>query len=141
MAPLTSEGYQPRGSTPLYDAVGTLVERVDAHVASGGHDADQVVVVLTDGFENSSRKFSQHQVFTTVAERRERGWTFVFLGANQDAYAAGGDMGIARSNTANWVADDAGTRRRHEPDQRCRGDEAEAFASRADGNPRRLLRG
>ena len=110
VAPLTSEGYQPRGSTPLYDAVGTLVERVDAHIASGGHDADQVVVVLTDGFENSSRKFSQHQVFTTVAERRERGWTFVFLGANQDAYAAGGDMGIARSNTANWVADDAGTR-------------------------------
>src|SRR5262245_66644489 len=38
VAPLTSEGYEPRGSTPLYDAIGTLVERVDAHVKAGGHD-------------------------------------------------------------------------------------------------------
>ena len=110
VAPLTSAGYQPRGSTPLYDAIGMLVERVDVHVAGGGHDADQVVVVLTDGLENSSRKFSQKKVFTTVAERRERGWTFVFLGANQDAYAAGDAMGVARSNTANWDATALGTK-------------------------------
>jgi Mg-chelatase subunit ChlD len=110
VAPLTSEGYEPRGSTPLYDAIGRLVERVDAHVAGGGHDADQVVVVLTDGLENASRRFSQHDIFTTIAERRERGWTFVFLGANQDAYAAGGAMGVAHANTANWSATDDGTR-------------------------------
>jgi hypothetical protein len=84
--------------------------RVDAHVAGGAHDADQVVVVLTDGLENASRRFSQHDIFTTIAERRERGWTFVFLGANQDAYAEGGAMGVAHSNAANWSATDHGTR-------------------------------
>jgi Mg-chelatase subunit ChlD len=110
VAPLTSEGYRPRGSTPLYDAIGMLVERVDAHVADGGHDADQVVVVLTDGLENASRRFTQRQVFTTITDRRERGWTFVFLGANQDAYEAGGAMGVAVGNTANWDATDRGAR-------------------------------
>jgi hypothetical protein len=110
VAPLTSEGFEPRGSTPLYDAIGLLVERVDAHVAGGGHDADQVVIVLTDGLENSSRKFEQKQIFTTIADRRERGWTFVFLGANQDSYAAGGAMGVAVGNTANWDSTADGTR-------------------------------
>ena len=109
VAPITSEGYEPRGTTPLYDAIGTLVERVDAHVADGGHGADQMVVVLTDGLENASSRFTQQAVFKLVAERRERGWTFAFLGANQDSYAAGGAIGLARSNTANWAATQQGT--------------------------------
>ncbi len=109
VAPITSEGFEPRGTTPLYDAIGTLVASVDAHVAEGGHDADQVVVVLTDGLENASSRFTQQAVFKLVAERRERGWTFAFLGANQDSYAAGGAIGLARSNTANWSATPQGT--------------------------------
>jgi Mg-chelatase subunit ChlD len=135
VAPLTSAGYEPRGSTPLYDAIGTLVERVDSHVAAGGHDADQVVVVMTDGFENASRTFSQKQIFTTITDRRERGWTFVFLGANQDACEAGGAMAVARSNTANWDATDAGTRQAFgvtgvATARRLRSSRAERFATR-----------
>jgi Mg-chelatase subunit ChlD len=104
VAPITSEGFEPRGTTPLYDAIGTLVQRVQAHVANGGYDADQVMVVLTDGMENASREFTQRAVFDLVTERRERGWTFAFLGANQDAYATGGAMGVAPSSTAKWAA-------------------------------------
>lgn len=109
VAPITSEGFEPRGTTPLYDAICSLVARVDAHVADGGHDADQVVVVMTDGMENASQHFTQQTVFKLIGERRERGWTFAFLGANQDSYAAGGAMGVARSNTANWAATPQGT--------------------------------
>ena len=110
VAPLTSEGFEPRGTTPLYDAIGQLVERIDAHIEGGGHDADQVVVVMTDGHENASRRFTQQAVFKLVADRREQGWTFAFLGANQDSYAAGGAIGVARSNAANWTATEQGTR-------------------------------
>ena len=110
VAPLTSEGFEPRGTTPLYDAIGLLVERIDAHIEGGGHAADQVVVVLTDGHENASRRFTQQAVFELVAERREHGWTFAFLGANQDSYAAGGAIGVAPSNAANWTATEQGTR-------------------------------
>jgi Mg-chelatase subunit ChlD len=110
VAPITSDGYQPRGTTPLYDAIGTLVERVDAHVADGGDGADQVVIVLTDGLENASSRFTQKAVFKLVAERRERGWTFAFLGANQDSYAAGGAIGLAQTSTSNWSATPEGTR-------------------------------
>ena len=109
VAPMTSEGFQPRGSTPLYDAIGALIKRVDAHVADGGHDADQVVVVMTDGMENSSIRCTQRSIFKRVAKRHERGWTFVFLGANQDSYATGGAMGVSHSNATNWSATPDGT--------------------------------
>jgi Mg-chelatase subunit ChlD len=101
-------GYTPRGTTPLYDAIGALLARVDAHVAAGGHDADQVVVVLTDGLENASTEYTRRRIFDLVTERRGRGWTFAFLGANQDSYEAGTAMAIAGPSTASWDATPVG---------------------------------
>ena len=48
-APLSAVGpvrFEPRGMTPLYDAVGLLLDRAERR---GGDDADQLVVILTDG--------------------------------------------------------------------------------------------
>ena len=100
--------FVPRGNTPLYDAIGMLVERADRHVAAGGDDADQLVVIFTDGQENASHQWTRRRVFDAVNERRTRGWTFVFMGANQDAYASGESMSMARRSSANWDASPVG---------------------------------
>jgi hypothetical protein len=97
--------FQPRGLTPLYDAIGTLLDRAEARVARAGTDpADQLVVVMTDGAENASRKWAPDAIFDRIAGLRQSGWTFVFLGANQDSYVTGAAMGVGAGNTSNYTA-------------------------------------
>ena len=103
--------FEPRAATPLYDAIAALIRRADKHVAKGGDDADQIVVIFTDGFENASAHCNRTKAFELIKQRRERDWTFVFMGANQDSYEAGEALAIDRGNARNWAATSAGTRR------------------------------
>ena len=107
---LTAQQFVPRGSTPLLDAIGQLVERVDGRIAAGADPADQLVVIFTDGYENASVHFSARQVSDLIDDRRRSGWTFVFLGANQDSFRTASTMGMAAGSTANWTADATGAR-------------------------------
>lgn len=98
--------FEPRGATPLYDAIAALIGRADKFVenADAGADADQLVVVFTDGLENASTDCSRSKAFDLIKTRRDRGWTFAFLGANQDAYAASEAIGMSRKNARNFAA-------------------------------------
>jgi hypothetical protein len=62
------------------------------------------VVIVTDGAENASSELTRDAVFRMIENRSEQGWAFVFLGANQDAYAEGGGIGVARGSAAGWDA-------------------------------------
>lgn len=107
--------YEPRASTPLYDAVGRMIGRVDGEIARrsdlGLSAEDQVVLIVTDGLENASTEFDRAKVFQMVSERRERGWVFVFLGADQDAYAEGHKVGVAAGNRVAWEKSKAGSKK------------------------------
>lgn len=130
---LPRRAYQPRGTTPLYDAIAAMVGRVDAGLA----EDDQLLVVVTDGLENASREHTRRSVFDMITDRREKGWSFLFLGADQDSYASGQAMAMARANTANWEKSGAGTskmwrdvsrstseyRKRSRPERRSSNDE------------------
>jgi ADP-ribosylglycohydrolase len=93
--------FEPRGCTPLYDAIGLLIDRAERH---GGDDAEQLVVIMTDGLENASRRWDQQSLFDRIRALRDRGWTFVFLGANQDSYAAGASFSMHDGNVSNFSA-------------------------------------
>jgi Mg-chelatase subunit ChlD len=101
VAPLDHRTFEPRGMTPLYDALGRLLDRA---IRTGGHPADQIVVILTDGLENASTTWTREATFARVAKMREDGWTFVFLGANQDSYATGRDLDFADGSVSNFLA-------------------------------------
>lgn len=109
---ITAEDYVINGMTPLYDAIGAVIEKADRRIAkraAKGKDAEsQVVVIFTDGGENASRKFTKEAVFELIAERKAQGWVFVFLGANQDAFEEGGRVGFAAGNTMNFDATEEG---------------------------------
>ena len=93
--------YQPRGNTPLLDALGMLIETIDRR-ATGDPDEFQLVAVITDGHENSSRRFTRDRIADMVRARSDAGWAFVFLGANIDSFAEAGSVGMRRSQVADW---------------------------------------
>ena len=105
---LTLEQYQPRGMTPLLDALGTLIEKADARLESIGGEEDQIVAVFTDGLENASRRWSREKLFDVISDRRNAGWVFVFMGANQDSYAQAGRLGVPDHAIQDFQADGHG---------------------------------
>jgi len=72
-----------------------------------------LAVIVTDGLENSSREVDPQTLARSIAERERDGWTFIYLGANQDAWAVGeqtGFSGGASGQAVNFRATPAGTR-------------------------------
>lgn len=103
--PLSRDTYHPRGGTPLYDAVGATISALE-----GRHPAGRVVfVIVTDGQENQSATWTHQAVFDKITERRAAGWEFSFIGANVDAYAVGGSMGIPAASTQQYDANPSST--------------------------------
>ena len=100
---LTEADYEPRGGTPLLDAIGRAVERLDARVCELP-DEDQVLVILTDGYENASTDYTAARISALLDARQEFGWTVLFLGANQDSFATGASMQMKRGNVRDFDA-------------------------------------
>jgi hypothetical protein len=109
---LTSETYQPRGNTAMYDAIGRMITDIGMRLDLTKEKPDKVlVVILTDGEENASSRYSKEQIAEMVKHQEEKySWEFIFLAANQDAFAAGKALNIKSANTQNFAATDDGTR-------------------------------
>lgn len=103
--PLTEAMFQPRGGTPLLDAMGrTISEAGERFKAMATKPKAVVMVIITDGEENSSHAYTHAQVMEMVKHQTEvYKWTFVYLGANQDAIQAGGSMGFAAASSATYT--------------------------------------
>jgi len=92
---LTVDTYRPRGNTPLYDAIGRVLKTVE----TDGSDR-YLFVILTDGFENSSREFRREDIVNLIREKELLGnWTFVYLAADQNAWLAAQAVGITTPGT------------------------------------------
>lgn len=69
-----------------------------------------IVMIITDGAENSSRKYSGEQIKSMIKHQEDKyGWEFMFLGANIDAFAVAGNLGMKLDNVSNYTADKLGT--------------------------------
>ncbi len=95
--PLSMADYEPRGNTPLYDAIGECTRRVEAK------SRGVIVLIITDGMENASTEFTKESITALIKSKEAEGWTFAFLGANIDSFAVGGTIGVAPGNIANYV--------------------------------------
>jgi hypothetical protein len=111
MPELNEKTYCPRGSTALLDAIGRSINETKQSILEGIISPDQVIfVIITDGEENTSREFSNDQIKKMIDAQTEKKWDFVYLGANQDSFAVGGGLGMARGSTMNYMADSEGVR-------------------------------
>lgn len=96
----------PRGMTALLDAVGRAIVETGERLAAMPEAARPglvVFVILTDGQENSSKEYSRAQIKDLIEHQQNvYKWQFTFLGANQDAFAEAGGLGIRAAGVANW---------------------------------------
>lgn len=98
---------RPRNSTALLDAIGRLVTSTGERLAALPEDdrpGSVLVVIMTDGLENASREYTK-PVIRQLIEQQETtyGWTFVYLGANQDAIAVGEGLGVRPGMSLNYA--------------------------------------
>lgn len=97
----------PRGSTALLDAVGRAINETGERLAKmpeAARPALVIFVVMTDGHENSSHEFTKAKIKEMIEHQQSvYSWHFTFLGANQDAFAEAGGMGIQAAGVANFA--------------------------------------
>jgi hypothetical protein len=100
--------YAPAGGTALYDAIGSLITQIGDRVDPSPHLSRVLVAILTDGQENSSKRFSKTDIFEQISFRRNAcNWQFLFLGVGGDTTQTGLSLGIQRSNILRFDADPA----------------------------------
>lgn len=98
---LTKDDYQPCCCTPLYDAMGFTLTSMRSHVAAI-EDHVVVVTIITDGLENASKEYSGPAVKQLVEELKKEGWTFTYMGANQNSVEVAFTLSIR--NSSNFIA-------------------------------------
>lgn len=109
-APLTLDDFRPRGGTPLLDAVGKTIAQLEQDWREKRPER-AIVVIATDGEENSSREYTKEKLKGMITARQASGmWAFIFLGADIDAFDAAGSIGIYAANTGGHVNSARGTR-------------------------------
>jgi hypothetical protein len=99
---MNRENYIPNGGTALYDAIGLSVTKLQEmqEISTLQMPTTVVVVILTDGHENSSSLFNLSKIKKLISQLEETGnWTFSFIGATLDAVDRAEEMSIKRSNS------------------------------------------
>lgn len=103
---LDEKNYTPMDTTALYDAIGHgfSVAKESWSTPDKPYGENPVImIIMTDGFENASKEYKKEHVVTGIKEREAaKNWTFVYLGADQDAWSIAGDLGISLGNTMSY---------------------------------------
>ncbi len=111
--PMTEEEYFVGGSTALLDAIGRTIHKIGTVQKNTAEEyrAEKVMfVIITDGEENASRRYSAAQVKEMINRQKEKfDWEFIFLGANIDAVETAGRFGIDADRAVDYVPDSEGT--------------------------------
>ncbi len=110
---LDYDTFQPRGATALLDAIGMSIRLATSRilvVPESDRPRQVIFVILTDGLENASSRFERRLVFDMIRHQRQtNNWTFLFLGANQDAISEAGSIGIPHEDAMNFESTGYGT--------------------------------
>lgn len=104
--PLKPCDYNPCGGTPLYDAIGMGIAKINAQTTE---DDSVLVTIITDGEENCSREYNLQMIKNLIEKLKKQHWTFTFIGTdNLDVESIASGMGI--DNHLQFTEDENGTR-------------------------------
>lgn len=110
--PLTSDSFAVGGCTALYDAMAKTIDLLGIELASLEEirrPKSVIMVILTDGEENSSVTYTQEDVFNRVNHQQSKySWKFIYLGANQDAIQSAKQIGIGMHSSIDYDYTGAG---------------------------------
>ena len=110
--PMTERQYFVGGCTALIDAMGGAIHHIgNIHKYAREEDVPEhtVFVIITDGMENASHRYSSDEVKRMVERQKEKyGWEFLFLGANIDAVETAARYGIREDRAVTFLNDPMG---------------------------------
>ena len=110
---MTDRDYIPGGCTALLDALGGAIHHIATihrYAREEDRPAKTMFIIITDGYENSSRRYGVEEVRAMIKKEQEKyGWEFLFLGANIDAVAEAAKYGIEAERAVNYCPDAQGT--------------------------------
>lgn len=115
---LTSKDYNPGGATPLYDAIGIGISKMNAQTSP---EDNVLVTIITDGEENCSEEYNLKMVKTLIEKMKKQNWTFTLIGTdNLDVEGMAGAMAI--DNHLEFTEDEEGAKKMfaHERHSRAR---------------------
>ena len=100
------------GCTALIDTIGDTIEHIGKvqHYTKSDPVDKTIFVIITDGLENASRKYSAGEVRKMIEGKKEKGWEFLFLGANIEAVETARRYGIDEDRAVNYHNDEEGIR-------------------------------
>lgn len=90
---LTTETYVPGACTPLYDAMGKTLTKLEKELKGDGNHS-VLVTVITDGYENDSHEYNLAAVKALVEHLKDEGWSFAYMGTDHDVHAVSIDLSI-----------------------------------------------
>lgn len=99
---LSYSDYRPDGTTSLLDAIGFSIKSLQDSIGKEVAEnlASVVVVIITDGYENSSTTYQLNQINKIIDELEKTGkWTFSYIGTTIDTYEVASTLSIKRGNT------------------------------------------
>ncbi len=112
---LTEKEYSPQKMTALLDATGNTLTRMQKMKGINDKGNKVIVVLITDGMENASKEYKRADVKKIISDLQEKqDWEFIFLGANIDAAAEAGNLGINRNNAVKYKNTSKGVKANYE---------------------------
>lgn len=88
---VSNDEVAPRGMTPLFDAINRVISLAELE-----NPEKAVIVIMTDGHENSSREVTKAGAKAALERAEKRGWEVVFLGAEFSAFGDADAVGVSR---------------------------------------------
>lgn len=106
---MTQKQYYARGCTALLDAMGGAIHHIgNVHKYSKEEIGKTLFIIITDGLENSSKRYSYASIKKMVERQKEKyGWEFIFIGANMDVIQEANKFGIDQA--VRYACDEEGT--------------------------------
>lgn len=102
---LNQTSYNPSGGTAMYDGVGKALELLKARPDINDEGVTVLVLIISDGEENSSKIYKSEQIAGMVSALQATGrWTFTYAGANQDLSKVSKSLGIPMGNMSVFQA-------------------------------------
>lgn len=121
--PITEKEYYVGGCTALLDAVGRSIRhisRIHKYAREEDRPFKTLFVIITDGYENSSTKYTYRDVKKMISKEQEKyGWEFIFLGADIDVAREADNLGIRREHAVSYKKSKRGVARNFEAVSCC----------------------